>query len=153
MATQSEIARHLDISARWFRELIDKGVFERKSPGKYDLSECREAYLQHLRDKPPRVSSCEASRRLMAAKAQLAELELEEKRAKLIPAEDVAALACEIKRVTQEAILWLPAACAEAISSTLPPSEVEAIILQQIEPALEPLDKLDKYVANGETLQ
>lgn len=50
MATQAEVAAHLDLSDRWVRKLLADGVLPgSKGKGGYDLEDCRLAYIRHLR--------------------------------------------------------------------------------------------------------
>lgn len=50
MATQVEVANHLDVSDRWVRELVQSGVLPAsKGRGGYDLEQCRLAYIRHIR--------------------------------------------------------------------------------------------------------
>lgn len=50
MATQKEIAAHLDLSTRWISELVKEGVLpSSKGRGGYDVDACRLAYIRYLR--------------------------------------------------------------------------------------------------------
>lgn len=50
MATQQEIATHLDLSSRRVRELTKDGVLpSSKGRGGYDIDACRMAYIRYLR--------------------------------------------------------------------------------------------------------
>ena len=49
MATGAQAARHIDLSERRFRELLDLGVIARRSSGKYDLASVRVSYVRALR--------------------------------------------------------------------------------------------------------
>lgn len=50
MATQVEVAAHLDITDRQVRKLLQSGVLPpSKGRGGYDLDDCRMAYIRHLR--------------------------------------------------------------------------------------------------------
>jgi len=50
MASQKEVADHLDISTSRVRQLILNGVIpDHKGPGGYDLDVCRLAYIRYLR--------------------------------------------------------------------------------------------------------
>ncbi|MFG1487635.1 hypothetical protein ABMA58_00125 [Oceanospirillum sp. HFRX-1_2] len=51
MATQKEVADHLDISDRQVRRYLDSGVFPKaKNQRGLDLDKCRIAYITHLRN-------------------------------------------------------------------------------------------------------
>ena len=50
MATQQDIADHLDLTTRWVRKLVKEGVLpSSKGRGGYDLEACRMAYIRYLR--------------------------------------------------------------------------------------------------------
>lgn len=50
MATQVEIAKHLDLSDRQVRNLLSEGVLPgSKGRGGFDIDACREAYIRYLR--------------------------------------------------------------------------------------------------------
>jgi terminase small subunit / prophage DNA-packing protein len=49
MATQEEVARHLDLTSRRVRQLIDEGVLPKRGKDGWDLDACRVLYLRHLR--------------------------------------------------------------------------------------------------------
>lgn len=50
MATQKEIAAHLDLSPRWVGRLLKDGVLPPvKGRGGYDIDACRVAYIGYLR--------------------------------------------------------------------------------------------------------
>ncbi len=49
MATQQEVAKHLDLSTRSIRELVHRGVLSEKGPRGWNLDECRLRYLLYLR--------------------------------------------------------------------------------------------------------
>lgn len=51
MATEAQVAEHLDISDRTVRELKGKGVFPAAKRGGMDLDVCRIAYVRHLRER------------------------------------------------------------------------------------------------------
>ncbi len=80
-----EMARHLDISERALRKLIDKGIIKRAGRYTFDVDACRLAYIRHLRGalnvKPsdvPELSEARAKQALSAARVndlKVAELE------------------------------------------------------------------------------
>jgi phage terminase Nu1 subunit (DNA packaging protein) len=80
--TVAEIAQHLGLSVKRVNELIDRGIIERQSRGDYDIDDCRLAYLKNLsataagRGAGEGEATLAAQRaRLIAAKADLAEIE------------------------------------------------------------------------------
>lgn len=51
MATQAEVAEHLDLTDRTVRDLKKRGVFHADGRGQLDLDACRVAYIRHLRER------------------------------------------------------------------------------------------------------
>ena len=49
MATQLEVAQHIDLTTRRVRDLIAEGSLPKTGPSGWDLDECRLAYIQYLR--------------------------------------------------------------------------------------------------------
>jgi hypothetical protein len=49
MATQQELAAHLDITPRRVRQLIDERVLPPRGPNGWDIDQCRVLVLRHLR--------------------------------------------------------------------------------------------------------
>lgn len=50
MATQKEVAAHLDMSDRNLRDLIDRGVIKATDRRNLDFEDCRRQYIRYLRD-------------------------------------------------------------------------------------------------------
>lgn len=69
MATIAEAARHLFLSERRLKELIDQGVIGRADRGSYSLDGVRENYLKHMRE-------------VAAGRAQTGELDPAQERAR-----------------------------------------------------------------------
>lgn len=72
MATQAEIARHLDLSDRSVRELVDKGVLPQARRGEMDPDVCRVAYIRHLRSVAAGRGGVAEQEDLTAQRARLA---------------------------------------------------------------------------------
>jgi hypothetical protein len=49
MATQQQVADHLDLSTRSVRELVRRGILPEKGPKGWGLDECRLRYLLYMR--------------------------------------------------------------------------------------------------------
>ena len=82
-----DAAKLIDISERRFRELIGGDVITRASRGAYEPATFVPEYCRHLRKRASGRPSLDgdARKRLDAARADLAELELAEKNRELIP--------------------------------------------------------------------
>lgn len=97
MATQAECARHLDLSERRFRELVDETVITPADRGSYSIDDVRLQYIRHLRETAAGRGGSEAQEakagsdaRRAAALADKAEIDVAEMRRELIPAEQIA---------------------------------------------------------------
>lgn len=92
MATQAQIAEHLDLSERRVRDMIGEGVLQKGA----DLAQCRISYIRHLRDGASGQQTG-AGLKLTDERARLAKLqadkvepELAELRRELVRAENAA---------------------------------------------------------------
>jgi len=72
MATQQEIAEHLDLSERSVRELLDKGVLPPARRGGLDRDACRVGYIRHLRSVAAGRGGISQQEDLTAERARLA---------------------------------------------------------------------------------
>ncbi len=73
MATQKEVAAHLDLSDRTIRELLRKKVLPRqRGKGALKLDECRVAYIRHLREMAAAHRSQDGKEDLVSERARLA---------------------------------------------------------------------------------
>ena len=97
MATQDQIAAHLDLGVRHVRRLLAAGVLPRsKGRGGLDLDRCRLAYISHLRGVAAGHQSEDGSLDLTEERAKLAREQTEtaalrnaESRKELLPADQV----------------------------------------------------------------
>lgn len=140
-------------------DLINKGVIERKPRGEYDLDECREAYIHHLRDRAAgRVKVNGAGSSLTDQRARLAkeqadakEMENEVLRGKLVQIEDVAAsLENQLDRVRTK-LLAIPSKVAPEAHAAPDPKEARDIIENTIVDALNELVGFDSTKAGEGT--
>lgn len=109
MATQAEIAAHLDLSDRWVRTLMADSILPgSKGRGGYSIDDCRLAYIRYLRNQASRQTehespigadpdSIEYQRlRLTREQADNMALKNEQARAKLVPIELLTAILARI---------------------------------------------------------
>ena len=158
MATLDQIAKHLFIVKRRLYELISDGVITRQGRGGYDLDFVREEYIRNLRaqaeraGRPPAppapVVIDEDRNRHIAARADLAELDLAAKRRDFVPADEVSAA---IKMVITNMKIRLEAIPTRTAILVNPekPAKAEKIISGQIRAALEDLAQVQVFPAPG----
>ena len=65
------MARHLCFERAYLDKLLDAGVLERDSNGKFDLDENRRRYILHLREERKRSPRSEADTDFQRAKSEL----------------------------------------------------------------------------------
>ena len=67
----NELARHLFTNREGIARLVEKGVLTRPEDGRYDLDECRRAYIEHLRTRPAAGATRVELDKLKAQQARL----------------------------------------------------------------------------------
>lgn len=144
MATQQELAAHLDLSDRQIRNLIAAGILERPDQrGSYDIETCRLAYIRHLRSVAQGHRTEDGGLDLVAERARLAsaqadaqELKNAELRKELVRAVDVEKANVSIASAIAARMLQIPAALADRCAALTVPAEVFKLIMDAIRDAL-----------------
>ena len=160
MATQREVADHLDLSVKRISELIRDGILPSKmgrSPLNLDV--CRVAYISYLRKlggyhkRSGTGDIAEEKAKLTAAQARKAELEVEEMEAKLIPAELVQETWVDYVANARAKLLGLPSRIAHQVITVDKYAEAELIIKEQVHEALNELaqDGIPQKYRKGDT--
>ena len=139
----TDAAKLIDISERRFRELIGVDVITRASRGAYEPATFVPEYCRHLRKRASGRPSLDgdARKRLDAARADLAELELAEKKHELIPAQEVADGFSVMVSNMKARLVAIPSKTAPLISPEAP-ARTEKIIREQIYEALDELSRV-----------
>ena len=88
------IAKLLDLSERRVQQLSREGVIPKATRGQYDLIGSVRGYVRYLRDQAVKAQAgapdyASERARFIRARADLAEMEAEEKRGSVLAAEDV----------------------------------------------------------------
>src|SRR5262245_56193877 len=141
MPSGTEIAAHLDLSLTRVSILQNEGVL----PKGESLDAIRVAYIRHLRKKKGGVT--DERSRLDAAKADLAELELAERRGELVPAVDQDAALIALATAVQARILAVPAKTATQLAADTTPDGCEAIQRRALYAALHDLAEAGRHAA------
>lgn len=145
--TQQDLAERIDLSQGAVSQLVKRGIIKAEARGRYDLHACTIAYIAHLRTQaagrmlnPAQSLSLEGERaRLAKEMADAKAMENAKTRAELIPAADVGAaweqICTEIKRV----LLAMPADIAPVLLGKKSAAEIEGILRDRVQEALEGL--------------
>jgi len=146
MATQREVASHLDLTDRAVRDLVARGVFPR-AKGTLALEACRVAYIRHLREiAAGRRSDDDESLDLVAQRARLAKEQADEKaltnaqlRREVVPSDDVERGYITLATtISQRARAIAPAIC-EDLAAESDPAKCELLVETAIDDALSEL--------------
>jgi phage terminase Nu1 subunit (DNA packaging protein) len=107
------IAKLLDLSERRVQQLSREGVIPKATRGQYDLIGSVRGYVRYLRDQAARAQAgapdyASERARFIRARADLAEMEAEQRRGALIAAEDVEAAWIAVLALLRTRLLALP---------------------------------------------
>jgi phage terminase Nu1 subunit (DNA packaging protein) len=107
------IARLLDLSERRVQQLSREGVIPKAERGQYDLIGSVRGYVRYLRDQAARAQAgapdyAAERARFIRARADLAEMEAEEKRRALIAADQIEAAWIAVLALLRTRLLALP---------------------------------------------
>ena len=159
MATQRDIAEHLDLSVKRVSELIRDGILpSKKGRSPLNIDVCRVAYISYLRKlggynkRTGTGDIAEEKTKLTAAQARKAELEVEELEGQLIPAQLVEDTWIDYVANARAKLLGLPSRIAHQVIATDKYAEAELIIKEQVHEALNELaqnGKPQKYRKSG----
>ncbi len=148
MATQAECALWLDISERRFRELLDEGVITRAEKGQFDPRAVVTEYVRHLRTiasgragEQEQQARATADARKAAAQAEMAEMELAERKGELIPADEIGEVVAGAVQVMKTRMLGLPTKLAKLVGAR-DPAQAEKVIRAEVVEALTELSKV-----------
>ena len=143
MATQVEVAAHLDLSDRSIRELIEKGAIPTARQGKLDLDECRIGYIRHLRKiasgKPVTTHSADLTAeraRLAREQADNYNLKNEQLRRDLLPRCEVTRAVTAAFTHVRDRLTALPARLAGSLARTSDVTQARAAVARAIDEVL-----------------
>lgn len=139
----------LGLTARRIQQLAAECVIEKQARGRYPLESSVRNYVAWLRkqiedrnlgrnDEPTR----EATARLQSARADLAEIELEEKRLELLPAADIEIAVGSLLAGVRAQVLAIPAETANELADASEPVECHGIVETAVRQALETIANL-----------
>ena len=154
MATNKEVAEHLDCSAEWVSRLKSQNILP-SAPGKsMNIDQCRIAYINYLRTKARMTSNTddgtitEHKTRLTSAQADKAEMEVQVLSSSLIKADDVRSSWTEFVSNVRAKLLNLPAKMAHQVIGLDHYAEAEELLTNEIYEALNELSKSEYTESN-----
>lgn len=139
MATQLEVAEHLDLSDRQIRELLTKGALPKpRARGEMDLDACRLGYIRHLRDMAAGRDArlAEERTRLAAEQADAQAMKNAAERRDLLPRDQIGiAVAASFAHV-RDRLREAPARYAAQLARITKPDEVRRRLVEIVDGAL-----------------
>ena len=149
MATNIEVAKHLDCSPEWVSRLKSQNVLP-NAPGKsMNVDQCRIAYINYLRSKARMTSNTddgtitEHKTRLTSAQATKAEMEVQVLSSELIRAEDIKNIWIEFVGNVKAKLLNLPSKLAHQVIGLENYAEAEELLMEEVHEALTELTKAE----------
>lgn len=150
MASNVEIAKHLDITPDWVSKLKGQNILPH-TPGKQmDMDQCRLAYINYLRNKARLTRDTdngtitEHKSRLTQAQADKAEMEVQVLSSTLIRADEVRTAWTQFVANVRAKLLNLPAKMAHQVVGLDHYGEAEELLTNEIYEALNELTEV-KY--------
>ncbi|MGP6089758.1 terminase small subunit, Nu1 [Antarctobacter jejuensis] len=142
------IAKLLDLSERRVQQLSREGVIPKATRGQYDLIGSVRGYVQYLRDQALKAQAgapdyASERARFIRARADLAEMEAEEKRGSVIAAEYVEGAWIAVLTLLRTRILALPDRLAPQLHSEASPAGVRDALRSALREVLEELAESD----------
>lgn len=134
--SQTELAAGLGLTDRWLRELTTQKVITRNAQGKYSLWPTIRALMDRAKGDQEKLIVSEERARLLRAQAELRELELAQRSAKLLDAQDVEAVWAKHVTTVRAKFLALPSRLAAEISGMDDPAKCQRLIQDAIYEAL-----------------
>ena len=145
MATQSQIAEHLDMTPQRVRDLIKQGVLNRKNArDSMDVDECRKNYIRYLRTRTQGLQNAsgdlnEERTRLTKLQADKAQLEVQEMEQSLVSVEKITEEWVGYVSNVRSKLLALPSKVSHRVQAAETYAEAEKILKESVYDALHEL--------------
>jgi len=145
MATQSEVAEHLDMTPQRVRDLIKQGVLNRKNArDSMDVDECRKNYIRYLRTRSQGLQNAsgdlnEERTRLTKLQADKAQLEVQEMEESLVSVEKITEEWVGYVSNVRSKLLALPSKVSHRVQAAETYAEAEQILKESVYDALHEL--------------
>ena len=134
----AELAAVLGITARRVRQLVEDGILQNSSAGKFLLCDAVQLYMNYrfgshsAEDLQIDRAKRRADSQIKTAKATIAKLEAEELEGKMHRSEDVAAMTEDLIYTIRGALIALPGRLAVDVATVTSAAEVAEIIRREV---------------------
>jgi len=140
------ISKLLDLTPRRVQQLSKEGVIPKAERGRYELVPAVRGYIAYLKERsinPGVISFDEVRARKTAAEAELAELELLEKKEQLVPMTEIVDTWLDMVSACRTKMLSMPAKLAPVVAVEESPAICKRLIEEQI---VEALDEIARWI-------
>jgi phage terminase Nu1 subunit (DNA packaging protein) len=135
--TRAQLAVILDLTPQRISQLTGSKLLERIDPdGTYDLVQSTVSYIRHLRKTSAPAKLADAKTRHMRARADLAEMDREERRGELVLAKEAQAGWVAILHRIKQRLRSIPRKLAQRVVMISDPSKAEKALATEINQAL-----------------
>ncbi len=152
--TSKAVAQWLDMTERNVRMLKNKNIIKEYKPGLYRLQEVTNDYINYLRNKNPEADGNldynEERAKLMKAKRENVEIELQLKRNEVHTAEDVEEVMTDMLLKFKSRLMAIPAKLSPKLAKKNKSEEVFTVLKTAIDEALEELSDYDTMFGDDE---
>ena len=151
--TSAAVARYLDMTDRNVRTLRDKGILTEYKPGLYDLKTVTKQYINFLRQKNPeaeeKVDYNTERAKLVRAKRENQELELQLRKNELHTTEDIEKIVTDTLVNFRTRLLAIPAKLSPILAKKKDQTEIFKLMKAAIDETLEELSDFDRITKEG----
>lgn len=140
------ISKLLDLTPRRVQQLSKEGVIPKLDRGRYELVPAVRGYIRYLKERsinPGVVSFDEVRARKTAAEAEMAELELLQRKGDLIPMQQVVDTWLELIASCRSKMLSMPAKLAPVVAVEDNPAVCKQLVEEQM---MEALDEIARWI-------
>ena len=151
--TSAAVARYLDMTERNVRTLRDKGILTEYKPVLYDLKTVTKQYINFLRQKNPeaeeKVDYNTERAKLVRAKRENEELELQLRKNELHTTEDIEKIVTDTLVNFRTRLLAIPAKLSPILAKKKDQTEIFKLMKAAIDETLEELYDFDRITKEG----
>lgn len=151
--TSAAVARYLDMTERNVRTLRDKGILTEYKPELYDLQTVTKQYINFLRKKNPeaeeKVDYNTERAKLVRAKRENQELELQLRKNELHTTEDIEKIVTDTLVNFRTRLLAIPAKLSPILAKKKDQTEIFKLMKAAIDETLEELSDFDRITKAG----
>lgn len=142
LITVGELAKLLDLTPQRVRQLVNEGVLPKASRGSYAMRACVNAYINFLRDKTVTASGSQhdyrtEKARLTKAQAEIAEIELAQKRGELASISDFEKATEAVMRTIRTNMMNIPQRAVTRLLGETDETTFKDVLQDEIRQALE----------------